>query len=87
MLLEVTVFFLVKDVFGHNDRNVPLLPAILVDCDILFTPESTRLAVPASQSHVGVCPHATVMLDLHLTCRNATCLMSRGSILMTMALR
>ncbi len=30
---------------------VPSSTAILVDCDLCFTPGSARLAIPASQSH------------------------------------
>ena len=35
---------------------VPLWMAILVDCDVFFTPGSARLAIPASQSHALVLP-------------------------------
>ncbi len=35
---------------------VPSSPAILVDCGVLFTPGSVRLAIPVSQSHALVLP-------------------------------
>ncbi len=87
LLPGVMASFLVKDAFGHNDGNCAILMAILVDYDIFFTPGAQDLRF---QLHSGMgycCPHATVTLEWRTTCRNVTQLMSRGLILMMMALR
>jgi hypothetical protein len=66
LLPGVTTFFLVKGVFGHNDRNCAIVAFILGDCDIFFTPGSTRLAIPASQPYGVVSPQCNC--DARITC-------------------
>jgi hypothetical protein len=48
LLPGVMASFLSKDLFGHNDRNCPIVHEFFVDCGVFFTLASARLAILAS---------------------------------------
>jgi hypothetical protein len=56
LLQGVMALFLVRMHLVTMTEIVSLLTAILVDCDIFFTPGSARLAITTSQLHGLVLP-------------------------------